>query len=96
MAGHAHEFQCTNCQHWNYPMLRETMTGNFTVQCGNCKHNHYRYIKNGVVTEDRHNSAADHGDTVVVMRAACLPPDKRRKKGTVQKIREMVASGLAS
>lgn len=93
MARHAHEFQCTECQYWNYPMLSDTMNGNYTVKCGNCGHNHYRVIVSGVVTEDRHNSAYDHGDTIHVMPSACSEK-KRESKGMLVKFREMVTAGL--
>lgn len=73
-------------------MLSDRMNGNFTVICGHCKHEHYRYIKNGVVTEDRHNYAADHGDTIHVMPSACTK--EQRKKGKIIALREMEASGL--
>lgn len=95
MARHAHEFQCTNCNHWNYPMLDECMSGNYTVICGNlkCKHEHYRHIKDGVVTEDRHNSAADHGDTIHVMPSATQ--SKKKELGKIAQFRQKVMAGLA-
>jgi hypothetical protein len=74
-------------------MLNETMNGNYTVKCGNCGHEHYRVLKNGVVTEDRHNSAADHGDTIHVMKSACQK--EKRKVGLITQFRQKVAAGLA-
>jgi uncharacterized Zn ribbon protein len=96
MARHAHEFSCTNCSWWNYPMLSDKMHGNYTIICGNCKHEHYRVIKGGVVTEDRHNSAMDHGDTIHVMKSASFKEKKpEQKKGMIVKLREMATAGLA-
>lgn len=92
MARHAHEFKCTNCQYYNYPMLSDRMNGNFTVICGNCNHEHYRHIKNGVVTEDRHNYAADHGDTIHVPKSASSK--EQRKLGTITRLREKITAGL--
>ena len=72
------------------------MNGNYTIKCGNCGHEHYRVIDNGVVTEERHNSAKDHGDTIHVMKSACFKQKKdEKKKGTIVKLREMVTAGLA-
>ncbi len=94
MARHCHEFQCTHCSGYNYPMLSDAMNGNYTLICGNpdCKHEHYRFIEDGVVTGDRHNEAADHGDTIRIMPSAFSKA--QRKKGIVQSIRERVAAGL--
>jgi RNase P subunit RPR2 len=92
MARHAHEMYCTNCSWHLYPMLNDRMSGNYTIVCGNCEHKHYRYIKDGVVTEDRHNYAADHGDTIHVMKAACQK--EKRKLGAVAQLRAMETAGL--
>lgn len=51
-----HLFQCTgSCQYWNKVPLDSLMEGPFIVQCGNCHHHHFRRVKKGVITEDRHN-----------------------------------------
>ena len=92
MARHAHEMNCTNCFYYNYPMLSDVMDGNYTIVCGNCGHEHYRYIKKGVVTEDRHNNAADHGDTIHIMKSASQK--KKRVLGSITKLRQMEASGI--
>lgn len=94
MARHSHEFSCTNCGWWNYPMLGEDMHGNYTIRCGNCGHEHYRAIKNGIVTEERHNSVLNHGDTIHVMPSACFA-EKKENKSMIIKFREMVTAGLA-
>ena len=85
MARHTHEFYCTNCSWWNYPMLSDTMDGNYEIVCGNCGHIHYRVIKNGVVIDDKVQEEAKwndsrwsknvdkwSGDTIHVMKSACL------------------------
>lgn len=92
MARHTHEFQCTECRWWNYPILSDTMSGNYVVRCGKCQHHHYRYIKKGVVTEDRHNQKENICDIIHVMPSACL--QEKRKQGTVTQLREMMAAGL--
>jgi len=93
MARHAHEFDCTNCGYYNYPMLDERMTGNYTIACGNCGHHHYRVIKNGVVTGDRHDSRYGNAEIIHVMKSASS--QERRKLGLVAQFRQKVAAGLA-
>jgi len=46
----------------------------------------------GVVTEDRHNSALEHGDTIHVMKSACSK--EKRKLGQVTQFRADVAAGM--
>lgn len=92
MARHAHEMYCTNCRFYNYPMLSDRMNGNYTIVCGNCGHHHYRHIKDGVVTEDRHNHAADHGDTIHVPKSAAQK--EQRKLGKISEFRQQEAAGL--
>ena len=93
MARYAHEMHCTNCSHYNYPMLSDKMSGNYTVICGNCGHEHYRHIKDGVVTEDRHNHLANHGDTIHVPKSATSR--EKRKMGVVAQLRQAEAAGLS-
>lgn len=73
-------------------MLADSMHGNYTVRCGNCKHEHYRVIKHGVVTEDRHNSAMNHGDTIHVVKSACSKT--RRPVGRMVELRRNEMAGL--
>ena len=72
-------------------MLSDCMTGNYTVICGNCGHEHYRVIKDGVVTEDRHNSSVNHGDTIHVMKSATSK--EKRQRGLIIQMREFAAAG---
>ena len=92
MARHAHEFNCTNCSWFNYPMLSDQMNGNYTIICGNCGHEHYRVIKDGVVTEDRHDKNRPPAEVIHVMKSASQK--EKRQVGTISRIREMVAAGL--
>jgi hypothetical protein len=73
-------------------MLSESMNGNYTIKCGNCGHEHYRVIKNGVVTEDRHDKKHGAADTIHIMPSACSK--ERRQTGIVVQLREMAAAGL--
>lgn len=92
MARHAHEFQCTECSWFNYPMLSDAMSGNYTILCGHCGHEHYRVIKDGVVTSDRHNHLMDHGDTIHVPPSASQK--ERRQLGEIARFRQKEAAGL--
>jgi len=59
------EFYCAECSRYFLTWLREDMTGNYSFECPNCGHIHYRFIKEGLITQDRHSSRAgvDH-DTI--------------------------------
>ena len=92
MARHAHEFQCTECAYYNYPMLDENMSGNYTIRCGKCRHDHYRVIEKGVVTSDRHSQRYDTTDVIHVMQSACQK--EKRKLGLVAQFRQFAAVGL--
>lgn len=85
MARHAHEFSCTNCGWWNYPMLSDSMNGNYVVKCGNCAHEHYRCIKDGVVTDKRHNKNERTCDIIHVMKSACS--EKKREMSPLLRMR---------
>lgn len=92
MASHCENFVCTNCGWHNYPVLRENFHGNYTIRCGHCSHDHYRVIKNGVVTEDRHNKNMPAAEIIHVMPSACS--EKPRELGTIARLRSMAAAGL--
>lgn len=92
MPRHSHEFEC-HCGTFNYPVLDDGMTGNYTIVCGTCKHHHYRAIKAGRITEDRHNHAFDHGDTIHVL--SSQTSKTRRPESPVTAFRRLAAAGLA-
>lgn len=100
MARHAHLFQCTECRWWNKPMLSDKLHGNYTVKCGHCGHYHYRVIKEGVVTGDRHSHAVSKqggkeiGDIIHVPASACT--EKKPQIGTMANIRQLEAAGLST
>lgn len=111
MGRHIHEFQCnggtkdmaprtgptngSNCGWFNYPPLRDDMTGNYTIVCGNpdCRHEHYRTIVKGVITEDRHNTKYGTAERLVLLKSQCSPT--KRVLGSVAQFRQMEAAGLA-
>lgn len=61
------EFYCTECHQYFKTYLRTNMTGNYTIECPNplCHHHHFRVIKQGLVTEDRHSRK--YGDSEIIL-----------------------------
>lgn len=81
------EFYCgTECKKYFKTYLRENMHGNFTVECPNCGHHHFRVIKEGLVTEDRHDKRLGQAEIIVGMKSTVrdIPwhndPDFRRSQ----------------
>jgi len=58
------EFYCGSCHKYFKTFLRTNMYGNYTIECPNCNHHHFRVIKEGLVTEDRHNDRL--GETEII------------------------------
>ena len=50
---HAAVLDCTNCCQRVVVKLSRDATGNLTIRCPKCGHEHYRYCKDGEITEDR-------------------------------------------
>jgi hypothetical protein len=84
-------FQCTNCGWWNYPTLRDNMSGNFTIRCGHCDHGHHRAVIDGRVTEDRHNYLAGGLEVIHVMKSACQ--EKPRRPSKLAQLRDRFFAG---
>lgn len=55
---HSAPLSCTNCQQVVRVSIDRQATGNLTIVCPNCEHEHYRYVIDGVITEDRWRSSA--------------------------------------
>lgn len=85
-------FQCTHCTGWNYPYLRDNMTGNYTIECGGCKHHHYRTVQKGVVTEDRHSQKYGVSNLIIILPSQFSK--KARTRGRIAEIRELQAAGM--
>jgi hypothetical protein len=45
------------------------MYGNYTIICPNCSHTHFRIIKEGIVTEDRHHLKYGESEIIVGLKA---------------------------
>lgn len=85
-------FQCQICEWWNYPTLRDNMTGTFTIHCGHCGHGHHRGIVDGKVTEIRYNRLAGQLEVIHVMPSACQK-ERRPEKGKLAFLRDWWLSG---
>jgi hypothetical protein len=94
MTRHIHEFEC-HCGTFNYPVLSTEMNGNYIVECGNpdCKHHHFRTIKKGVITGERHNGNERICDTLHVLPSQTSKT--RREASPVTEFRRLEAAGLA-
>jgi DNA-directed RNA polymerase subunit RPC12/RpoP len=55
---HRAPLSCTNCRQTVVVTINRHATGNLTIECPRCGHEHYRYVVNGVITEDRWRSSA--------------------------------------
>lgn len=55
---HAATLDCTHCRQRVVVRLNRDATGNLTIKCPKCGHEHYRYCKDGEITEDRWRSSA--------------------------------------
>ena len=63
------EFYCSTmgggCGWYFLTYLRESMIGNFIIECPNCYHLHFRFISNGLITEDKHHDTYGEAITLV-------------------------------
>jgi len=63
------EFYCDKagggCGKYFLTYLRDDFYGNYTIECPACKHHHFRVIKEGLVTNDRHSERM--GTTTILM-----------------------------
>ena len=63
------EFYCNECNKYFITYLREDMYGAYTIECPNpkCKHHHYRMIKEGICTSDRHTREYGDGKSELIL-----------------------------
>jgi hypothetical protein len=63
------EFYCSTsgggCEGYFLTWLRDDMNGNYTIECPNCEHHHFRVVKDGLVTGDRHSD--QHGEATILV-----------------------------
>ena len=86
------EFYC-HCNHFIYPKLNLELNGNHEVVCPMCKHVHYRVVKDGKITEDRHSESSGTAERLILMPSAASKT--KREMGKIARFREMVAAGMA-
>jgi len=67
------EFYCNNCSKYFDVKLNMSLNGNHRIHCPNCDHIHFRYVKNGEITENRFTQTDDQiiVDDIIPMKASC-------------------------
>lgn len=67
------EFYCNECLKYFDIKLNVSLNGNHRIHCPNCEHIHYRFIKNGEITETRftRNPTDFIVDDIQPMKASC-------------------------
>lgn len=67
------EFYCANagggCENYFLTFLRRNMNGNYIIECPGCEHHHYRQIKEGFVTGDRHYDKEDIAEVILGLKS---------------------------
>lgn len=67
------EFHCAvsggGCDSYFLTWLRDDMTGEFTIECPGCKHHHFRKIKEGLVTGDRHSQREETTEIIMGLKS---------------------------
>jgi DNA-directed RNA polymerase subunit RPC12/RpoP len=63
------EFYCHECSSYFLTYLRTNFTGNYTIECPSCGHFHFRFISEGLVTDDRHNKKYGESEIIVGLKS---------------------------
>ena len=67
------EFYCATvgggCSKYFLTYLRTTHFGNYTFLCPNCGHMHFRVVKEGLITEDRHSERYGAAEIIVGLKS---------------------------
>jgi hypothetical protein len=85
------EFYCSACYGYVYVKLNTVLEGNHVVNCPNCGHKHYRFIKDGLITDCRFHDGHNIADEIVPMRSAWQK--EKRVLGAIAQIRQLEAVG---
>jgi hypothetical protein len=69
MSRRVEEFYCATlgggCGKYFKTYLRTNMWGNYTIRCPACQHDHFRFIKGGLVTDDRHKERFGTAEIII-------------------------------
>ena len=69
MSRRIEEFYCAiqgqGCGKYFKTYLRTNMIGNYTIRCPACGHDHFRFVKSGLVTDDRHNQRYGTAEIII-------------------------------
>jgi DNA-directed RNA polymerase subunit RPC12/RpoP len=85
------EFYCSECAGYVYVKLNTALEGNHIINCPNCGHQHYRFVKEGLITDCRFYEGKDIADEVIPMKSAYQK--EKRVLGGVALIRQLEAVG---
>lgn len=73
MSRRKEEFYCDKsgggCGKYFWTWLKESLWGNFTIECPACGHHHFRVVKDGLVTNDRHDERMGTTTVLVSMKS---------------------------
>ncbi|NIV32291.1 MAG: hypothetical protein GWN58_23470 [Anaerolineae bacterium] len=89
------DFWCHECSGYTYFKLNTALDGNHVVICANpdCKHKHYRYVKDGKITDDRFYEGKDIAEEIEPMPSAYSK--EARPMGLIARWRQREAIGEA-
>jgi hypothetical protein len=85
------EFFC-HCGGYIYIKLNTALNGNHVVTCPNCGHQHYRFVKDGLITDCRFFEGQSLADEIIPMRSAYQK--EKRVLGGIAQIRQLEATGV--
>jgi len=84
------EFYCDvvggGCGKYFKTYLREDSFGNMTFECPVCHHHHFRVVKDGVITKDRHSERLGKAEIIIGLKSTISDtpwhddPDFRRSQ----------------
>ena len=86
------EFKCHCEKPYIYVWLNTNMDGNYVVRCPTCGHEHYRTVKGGIISDDRHSYSLNECDVLRPMPSAAQKTP--RVRGAIALLREKEAVGL--
>jgi hypothetical protein len=73
MARREEEFYCNvgggGCGKYFKTWLRSNMWGNYTIECPACGHHHFRVIKDGLITDERHDKRMGNATVIQCLKS---------------------------
>lgn len=69
MSRRSEEFYCSECKSYFLTYLRTNFFGNYTIQCPSCSHMHFRFVDNGLVTDQRHRETGGTAEILIGLKS---------------------------